>query len=178
MHSLLFALLLAADPSLRRAARYPPRGRRPGFPDGKWASVTVRQKNLETNKDDKDIWLLRSRAEHRASSRGTRGASTRAGRPTASNSSSSARASSGCTSWRVATARDHPTERRRRRRRLLPDGDGSLSPATSTRSAPATMPATKSAREAEKSGSVHGSSITCSRATGPSGRKASAPTCS
>src|SRR5438270_11827581 len=27
-------------------------------PDGKWASLTVRQKNLETNKDDKDIWLL------------------------------------------------------------------------------------------------------------------------
>jgi len=27
-------------------------------PDGRWASITVRQKNLQTNKDDKDIWLL------------------------------------------------------------------------------------------------------------------------
>jgi hypothetical protein len=27
-------------------------------PDGHWASVTVRQKNLDTNKDDKDVWLL------------------------------------------------------------------------------------------------------------------------
>src|SRR5438270_3272652 len=27
-------------------------------PDGRWASVTVRQKNLDTNHDDRDIWLL------------------------------------------------------------------------------------------------------------------------
>lgn len=27
-------------------------------PDGAWASVTVRQKHLESNHDDKDIWLL------------------------------------------------------------------------------------------------------------------------
>ena len=36
--------------------------KRPGdvqvSPDGRWASVTVSQKNLETNRDDKDVWLL------------------------------------------------------------------------------------------------------------------------
>ena len=59
MHSLLFALLLAARPftpeellATRRVDDVQV------SPDGKWASVTVRQKNLETNKDDKDIWLL------------------------------------------------------------------------------------------------------------------------
>src|SRR5438874_13384993 len=59
MHSLLVALLLAARPftpeellATRRADDVQV------SPDGKWASATVRQKNLETNKDDKDIWLL------------------------------------------------------------------------------------------------------------------------
>ncbi|MGZ6126067.1 MAG: prolyl oligopeptidase family serine peptidase, partial [Myxococcales bacterium] len=59
MSSLLLALLLAARPftpeellATRRA------GDVQVSPDGKWASVTVRQKNLQTNKDDKDIWLL------------------------------------------------------------------------------------------------------------------------
>src|SRR3954471_10669482 len=59
MPSLLVALLLAARPftpeellATRRADDVQV------SPDGKWASVTVRQKNLETNKDDKDIWLL------------------------------------------------------------------------------------------------------------------------
>jgi dipeptidyl aminopeptidase/acylaminoacyl peptidase len=27
-------------------------------PDGRWVSVTVRQKNLDTNHDDRDVWLL------------------------------------------------------------------------------------------------------------------------
>ncbi|HWT84737.1 MAG TPA: S9 family peptidase, partial [Myxococcales bacterium] len=59
MHSLLLALLLAARPltpeevlATRRVDDVQV------SPDGKWASATVRQKNLETNKDDKDIWLL------------------------------------------------------------------------------------------------------------------------
>jgi len=59
MHTLLLALLLAARPftpeellATRRADDVQV------SPDGKWASVTVRQKNLESNKDDKDIWLL------------------------------------------------------------------------------------------------------------------------
>jgi len=59
MYSLLFALLLAARPftpeellATRRVDDVQV------SPDGKWASVTVRQKNLETNKDDKDIWLV------------------------------------------------------------------------------------------------------------------------
>jgi dipeptidyl aminopeptidase/acylaminoacyl peptidase len=59
MQSLLLALLLAARPftpeellATRRVDDVQV------SPDGKWASVTVRQKNLETNKDDKDIWLL------------------------------------------------------------------------------------------------------------------------
>ena len=60
MSSLLLALLLAARPftpeellATRRVDDVQV------SPDGRWASVTVRQKNLETNKDDKDIWLLR-----------------------------------------------------------------------------------------------------------------------
>src|SRR6266850_332885 len=59
MSSLILAVLLAARPftpeellATRRADDVQV------SPDGKWASVTVRQKNLETNKDDKDIWLL------------------------------------------------------------------------------------------------------------------------
>jgi dipeptidyl aminopeptidase/acylaminoacyl peptidase len=59
MSSLMLALLLAARPftpeellATRRADDVQV------SPDGKWASVTVRQKNLTTNKDDKDIWLL------------------------------------------------------------------------------------------------------------------------
>src|SRR5712664_4323279 len=59
MHSLLFALLLAARPftpeellATRRVDDVQV------SPDGRWASATVRRKNLETNKDDKDIWLL------------------------------------------------------------------------------------------------------------------------
>src|ERR1700730_4999709 len=59
MHSLLFALLLAArafTPEELLATRRVDDVQ--VSPDGKWASVTVRQKNLETNKDDKDIWLL------------------------------------------------------------------------------------------------------------------------
>ena len=59
MATLLLALLLAARPftpeellATRRADDVQV------SPDGAWASVTVRQKNLETNKDDKDIWLL------------------------------------------------------------------------------------------------------------------------
>src|SRR3954464_3325050 len=59
MPSLLVALLLAARPftpeellATRRADDVQV------SPDGNWASVTVRQKNLETNKDDKDVWLL------------------------------------------------------------------------------------------------------------------------
>jgi len=109
MHSLLVALLLAARPftpeellATRRADDVQV------SPDGKWASATVRQKNLETNKDDKDIWLLPVGAVRRASSRGTRAASTRAGRPTASSSSSSARVSSGCTTWPAATGARSP----------------------------------------------------------------------
>ena len=59
MSSLMVALLLAVRPftpeellATRRADDVQV------SPDGKWASVTVRQKNLETNRDDKDIWLL------------------------------------------------------------------------------------------------------------------------
>ncbi len=59
MLSLLLAVLLAARPftpeellATRRADDVQV------APDGAWASVTVRQKNLETNKDDKDIWLV------------------------------------------------------------------------------------------------------------------------
>jgi dipeptidyl aminopeptidase/acylaminoacyl peptidase len=56
---LMLALLLAARPftpeellATRRADDVQV------SPDGRWASVTVRQKNLATNKDDKDVWLL------------------------------------------------------------------------------------------------------------------------
>ena len=59
MATLLLALLLAIRPftpeellATRRADDVQV------SPDGRWASVTVRQKNVETNKDDKDIWLL------------------------------------------------------------------------------------------------------------------------
>src|SRR4051812_15826057 len=59
MPTLILALLLAARPftpeellATRRADDVQV------SPDGKWATVTVRQKNLQTNKDDKDIWLL------------------------------------------------------------------------------------------------------------------------
>src|SRR5712671_5801287 len=59
MHPLLLALLLATRPftaeellGTRRVDDVQV------SPDGRWASVTVRRKNLETNKDDKDIWLL------------------------------------------------------------------------------------------------------------------------
>ncbi len=59
MHSLLLALLLATRPftpeellGTRRVDDVQV------SPDGRWASATVRRKNLETNKDDKDIWLL------------------------------------------------------------------------------------------------------------------------
>jgi dipeptidyl aminopeptidase/acylaminoacyl peptidase len=59
MSTLLLALLLAARPftpeellATRRVDDVQV------SPDGKWASVTVRQKNLESNKDDKDIWIL------------------------------------------------------------------------------------------------------------------------
>src|SRR5438309_12855 len=59
MFALLFAVLLATRPftpeellATRRVDDVQV------SPDGKWASLTVRQKNLETNKDDKDIWLL------------------------------------------------------------------------------------------------------------------------
>jgi dipeptidyl aminopeptidase/acylaminoacyl peptidase len=59
MQSLLLALLLAVRPftpeellATRRMDDVQV------SPDGRWASVTVRQKNLATNKDDKDIWLL------------------------------------------------------------------------------------------------------------------------
>ena len=67
-------------------------------PDGKWASLTVRQKNLETNKDDKDIWLLSLPAgQPRASSRATPRASTPAGLRTESSWWSCATDNSGCT---------------------------------------------------------------------------------
>ncbi|OLD09562.1 MAG: hypothetical protein AUI90_03820 [Deltaproteobacteria bacterium 13_1_40CM_3_69_14] len=59
MFTLLFAVLLATRPftpeellATRRVDDVQV------SPDGRWASFTVRQKNLETNKDDKDIWLL------------------------------------------------------------------------------------------------------------------------
>jgi len=59
MHGLLLALLLATRPftpeellGTRRVDDVQV------SPDGRWASATVRRKNLETNKDDKDIWLL------------------------------------------------------------------------------------------------------------------------
>jgi len=59
MSSFILAVLLAARPftpeellATRRADDVQV------SPDGKWGSVTVRQKNLETNKDDRDIWLL------------------------------------------------------------------------------------------------------------------------
>ena len=59
MHTLLLALLLAARPFTPEELL---QTRRPGdlqvSPDGKWASVTVRQKSLEENRDLKDIWLL------------------------------------------------------------------------------------------------------------------------
>ena len=53
------ALLLAARPFTPEELL---QTRRPDdvqvSPDGRWVSVTVRQKNLEENRDDKDIWLL------------------------------------------------------------------------------------------------------------------------
>jgi dipeptidyl aminopeptidase/acylaminoacyl peptidase len=59
MATLLLALLLATRPftpeellATRRADDVQV------SPDGNWVSVTVRQKNLTTNKDDKDVWLL------------------------------------------------------------------------------------------------------------------------
>src|SRR5437763_661846 len=56
---LLLALLLALRPFTPDELL---QTRRPGdvqvSPDGRWASVTVRQKNLDTNHDDGDIWLL------------------------------------------------------------------------------------------------------------------------
>ncbi|TMA84825.1 MAG: hypothetical protein E6J63_21640, partial [Deltaproteobacteria bacterium] len=59
MFTLLFAVLLATRPftpeellATRRVDDVQV------SPDGKWASFTVRKKNLETNKDDKDVWLL------------------------------------------------------------------------------------------------------------------------
>jgi dipeptidyl aminopeptidase/acylaminoacyl peptidase len=59
MQSLLLALLLAARPFSPEELL---QTRRPDdvrvSPDGKWASVTVRQKDLDSNKDLKDIWLL------------------------------------------------------------------------------------------------------------------------
>ena len=58
MSSLLVAFLLAARPftpeellATRRMDDVQV------SPDGKWAAFTVRRKNLESNKDDKDIWL-------------------------------------------------------------------------------------------------------------------------
>src|SRR3989475_12566741 len=59
MHSLLLALLLAARPLTPEELLAPRRVDDVQVsPDGRWASVTVRRKNLETNKDDKDVWLL------------------------------------------------------------------------------------------------------------------------
>src|SRR4051812_44121345 len=59
MQSLLLAILLAARPFTPEELL---QTRRPDdvrvSPDGHWASVTVRQKDLESNKDLKDIWLL------------------------------------------------------------------------------------------------------------------------
>ena len=59
MHSLLLALLVAARPFTPEELLHT---RRPEdvrvSPDGKWASVTVRYKNLETNRDEKDVWVL------------------------------------------------------------------------------------------------------------------------
>jgi dipeptidyl aminopeptidase/acylaminoacyl peptidase len=59
MHSLLMALLLAVRPFTPEELL---QTRRPDdvqvSPDGKWASVTVRQKSLTENRDVKDIWLL------------------------------------------------------------------------------------------------------------------------
>ena len=59
MPSLLIALLLAARPFTPEELL---KTRRPEdvqvSPDGRWAAVTVRQKNLETNHDDRDVWLL------------------------------------------------------------------------------------------------------------------------
>ena len=59
MHSLLLALLLAARPFTPEELL---QTRRPDdvqvSPDGRWASVTLHHKNLDSNKDDKDVWLL------------------------------------------------------------------------------------------------------------------------
>ena len=59
MHTLLLAVLLAARPFTPEELL---QTRRPDdvqiSPDGKWASVTVRQKSLDENRDLKDIWLL------------------------------------------------------------------------------------------------------------------------
>src|SRR4051812_46645606 len=59
MQSLLLAILLAARPFTAEELL---QTRRPDdvrvSPDGNWASVTVRQKDLEQNRDNKDIWLL------------------------------------------------------------------------------------------------------------------------
>ena len=59
MHTFLLALLLAARPFTPEELL---QTHRPDdlqvSPDGKWASVTVRQKSLEENRDLKDIWLL------------------------------------------------------------------------------------------------------------------------
>src|SRR5437660_10381102 len=56
---ILLAALLAARPFTPEELL---QTRRPDdvqvSPDGKWAAVTVRQKNLEENRDAGDIWLL------------------------------------------------------------------------------------------------------------------------
>ena len=56
---ILLAALLAARPFTPEELL---QTRRPDdvqvSPDGRWASVTVRQKNLDENRDVKDIWLL------------------------------------------------------------------------------------------------------------------------
>jgi dipeptidyl aminopeptidase/acylaminoacyl peptidase len=59
MHSLLLALLLAARPFTPEELLHTRRADDVRVsPDGNWASVTVRQKDLEQNRDTKDIWLL------------------------------------------------------------------------------------------------------------------------
>ena len=59
MYTLLLAVLLAARPFTPEELL---QTHRPDdvqvSPDGKWVSVTVRQKSLEENRDVKDIWLL------------------------------------------------------------------------------------------------------------------------
>jgi dipeptidyl aminopeptidase/acylaminoacyl peptidase len=59
MHIALIAALLAARPFTPEELL---RTRRPEdvqvSPDGRWASVTVRQKNLDENRDAKDVWLI------------------------------------------------------------------------------------------------------------------------